>query len=125
MFTNGAVLKSRDRRSQGRVAGSNAMAQPNSATVRVENAGSEDGLSAYALELSPVQRPVAALAGLAPHAAMPRAPGRPPSRIPLAQSSQSDDAYHARRRHSELVAEYYDIIIRATGARWSRVSSLS
>jgi hypothetical protein len=45
------------------------MVQPNSATVRVENAGSEDELSAYALELSPVQRPVAALAGPAPHAA--------------------------------------------------------
>ena len=68
MFTNGAVLKSRNRRSQGRAAGSNAMAQPNPATVRAENAGSEDGLSAYALELSPVQRPVAALAGPAPHA---------------------------------------------------------
>ena len=34
------------------------MAQPDSATVRVENAGSEKGLSAYALELSPVERPV-------------------------------------------------------------------
>ena len=28
-----------------------------------------------------------------------------------------------RRRHSELVAEYYDIIIRATGAPLSRDSS--
>ena len=89
MFTNGAVLKSRDRRSQGRVAGSNAMAQPNSATVRVENAGSEDGLSAYALELSPVQRPVAALAGLAPHAAHatgawpPAEPDTPRAIIPI------------------------------------------